>query len=77
MACIWGTFDRLVFKVILGSFSALKMACNSKTASSNPKQSEIWDLYAVVNVYGGTFDLLVFNVILRSFGALVSKWPLT
>ncbi len=44
VTCIWGTFDLLMLKVILGSFSAhLKMACKSKMASCRVKWSEIWD----------------------------------
>ena len=52
VTCILGTFDLLVFKVILGSFSALGtklMAWKSKTAGRRVKLSEIWN--------GGSCDM--------------------
>ncbi len=65
MTCIWGAFDLLVFKVILGSFGALvpKMACNSKMAGCRAKQSEFWDLWILVTHIRGKFDLVGFKVI--------------
>ena len=67
-----------MFKVILGSFSALlKMACNSKTAHRRAKRSAIWDSWILVTYIRGTYDLIVFKVILGSFGAIVSKWPVS
>ncbi len=39
--CILGIFDCLVFKVSLGSFTCLKMACNSKLAGRRAKWGEI------------------------------------
>ena len=62
-----GTFDVLMFKVILGLFGAfncLKMACYSKTGV--PGENAEWHLEvwgSCKHVYGGTFDLLVLKVI--------------
>ncbi len=74
---ILGTFDLVVFRVILGSFSASvrhRMSPDSITADRRRKRSEIW--YSVVvgilyMLYG--VDLLVFKVLVGSFGTLVSK----
>ncbi len=45
---VWGTFDLVVFSVILGSLAHLSCnlrtyACNSKSAGSRVKQANIWD----------------------------------
>ncbi len=52
-----GTFDLLVFNVILGSFSCtcLKMACHSKTVDCRVKLCEIWNSCVVVTCIWGTF----------------------
>ena len=70
---VWYTFDLLVFKVNLRSFSAFvsKMVCNSKMAGWRAKWNEILD--SLVRCIWGSFDLLVFKAILGSFGALGSK----
>ena len=47
VGCIWGTFDLVLFKVILGSFLSLYIctflivACNSKTTSRRAKRGEM------------------------------------
>ncbi len=72
---IWGTFDLLLFKVILEF--CVKMACNSKMPGYTAKRIETWESGVVFICIWGTFNLLVFKVILGSFSALVSKWPVT
>ncbi len=75
---IWGTFDYVGF-IIFGVIqcTCLKMAYNLTTAGFRAKQSEIWDLGALVAHIWGTFDLVRFKVIFGSFSALVSKWLVT
>ena len=61
-----GTFDVLVFKVILGSFGAFvsNWPVTGKRVSLGKMRSEIWKSGVAVNTYMGTFDLLVFKIIL-------------
>ena len=61
---MWGNFDLLVFKVILGSSSA------SALVSKCP----VIQKQLAVERNRLNFDLLVFKVIWGSFGAFVSKW---
>ena len=58
-----GTFDLLVFKVILGSFGALvSKGPITRKQMSVEKRSEIWKSGVGVNMYMGY--LLVFKIIL-------------
>ena len=71
--CIQGTFDRYVFKVILGSFSAFPILCNlvhvcsSKMAGRTAKWMKLWVSSVCTQSVRGTFDRLVFKISLRSF----------
>ncbi len=65
VTCIWGTFDLLAFKVILGSFSEFlsKWPVTRKGLTVDQNGVKFWTRGVVVILYGGTFDLLVFSVI--------------
>ena len=54
---IWGTFDLVGFKVILGSFSALVSEWPVKMAGCRLKQSEIIELRHTSNTYMGQYSL--------------------
>ncbi len=47
---IWGTFDHVEFKVILGviQYTCLKIACISKTSGRTAKRREIWESRTLV-----------------------------
>ena len=66
---IWGTFDLLPVKVILGSFGAL-LSKSEFCIVVNGKMTEIWDSGVLAQCVWGTFDLPACKVILGSFGAL-------
>ncbi len=75
---IWGIFDRLVFKVILGSFGAFVSKWNVTWKQLTVERNrEILDPGLVVTRIFCAFDLLVFKVFYRSFGPLVSKSTVT
>ncbi len=56
---MWGTFDLLVFEVILGSFGALvsKWHITWKTAGRRVKRSEILESGVVVTCIWGAFGV--------------------
>ncbi len=67
--CIWGTFDLVIFKAILGLFQC---TCYDRTTDNGA--CEIWDSLSPVIRILGTFDLSVTYTVLWSFGASVSKF---
>ncbi len=60
----------MFLEVFATQYTCLKMACNVKTTGRRAKQSEICDLWVVLEHMWDTFDLLQFKVILGSFSAL-------
>ena len=74
----WGTFDFVVFIVILGSLGARfsKWPVIRKPLSAE-RNGLKFETHLYQQVYGVHLAPVVVNVILESFGALVPKWPVT